>query len=201
MACRPQASIAYDLTRQARPQKRVGLGGTDRDGRRAATHPVTPLFAIFAGALAYLWWPASWMMGWFIERLRRRARIDSLSLWTRRRKQLEQELQGEPIPTGERIAAGDIFDLPAEIIGRTERLLAFSLCLAFGLEGSVVTVLVAWIGAKLLANWQRQSGGGSTVQDQICAYCQRADRRNAVTWSRRFLWLACSRFCSLAAPL
>jgi hypothetical protein len=51
--------------------------------------------------------------------------------------------------------------------GNFERYLSLVLVLAFGLTESVGTVLVPWIGAKLLANWQRQSGGGTSLPDQI----------------------------------
>ena len=152
--------------------------------------PLVPFLfflVIVFGSLAYLWTPANWMIEWFIERLRRKAGVDNESL-----ERLRQEQRNaKRISAHSRIAEKDTFDLPSEIIGRFERYLAFSLTLAFGLEGSVITVLLAWMGAKLLANWQRQSGEGSALQDQIIRAhtIYRANNRNPVAWNRRIVWL------------
>jgi hypothetical protein len=116
------------------------------------------LIAIFAGALGYLWWPANWILEEFISRLRRDAGIDKANLDKLRRKQRRQVEQGEALASDGRIAEDDVFDLPSKIAGRFERYLAFFLVLAFGLEGSVATVLLAWMGAKLIANWHVNRG-------------------------------------------
>jgi hypothetical protein len=67
----------------------------------------------------------------------------------------------------ERIAEDDIFDLPPWITGTFERYFAFALVAAAGITATVGTVLVAWMGAKLIANWQRQPGEGPSLQSQI----------------------------------
>jgi hypothetical protein len=47
--------------------------------------------------------------------------------------------------------------VPPEITGTFERVLAFTLALYADKAEVVGTVLAAWLGAKLAANWQRQS--------------------------------------------
>jgi uncharacterized metal-binding protein len=50
--------------------------------------------------------------------------------------------------------------VPHRIIGTFERLFAFALVLAVSEVGQVVTVLIAWMAAKLAANWQRRPTEG-----------------------------------------
>ena len=133
---------------------------------RRDMHPLI-LVVLLAVALVFPWWPAKRIVGDFIEYLRREAGIDQTSLDNLREEQREQIKRGKTVPPEEQIADDDVFDLPSGITGVFERYLAFVLVLFFGFDTSVGTILVAWIGAKLFANWQRQSGRGPALQDQI----------------------------------
>ena len=75
--------------------------------------------------------------------------------------------QNARTPKAKRIWDKDEFDLDPSVTGIAERYFAFLLVLAFGLGTLIGTVLIAWIGAKLVANWQRQPGEGQGWQDQI----------------------------------
>ena len=74
-----------------------------------------------------------------------------------------REMSGVPV---EREGEG----IPPWIVGTFERLLAFALIL-FNVE-QAMTVLIAWMAAKLAANWQRQTlvGDNSEVDRKIRIY-------------------------------
>jgi hypothetical protein len=124
------------------------------------------IFALVAASVIPLW-PAHPLVQEFKDYLQRKAKVDEANLETVRAKQREQIEAGKLAPE-KLIADADEFDLPPMLVGIFERYFAFALVLAFGLTATVGTALAAWIGAKLLANWRRQTAGqGQTLQDQI----------------------------------
>ena len=159
-----------------------------------AVHPFhSQLSHLGCRANGSLWWPASPLVKGFYEYLRRRAEVDKASLNRLRKQQREQLDRGESISPDKRIADDDVIDLPSHIIGIFERYFAFSLVLsAFGLEATVGTVLIAWIGAKQFAKLATSDDGPrrrTTGSNHSSTHADRADYGNTISVHRRFVWL------------
>ncbi len=101
-------------------------------------------------------------MGRFKVYLQQESKVDKETLDKLRNEQRERREQEDKI-----IPDDDIIDVPPWLVGVFERYLAFLLVALGGDAKAVGTVLIAWIAAKLAANWQRQPGRGSELQDQI----------------------------------